>query len=389
MVLSMHLNSIFILQEEILLFISFQFHNMADKSEATTRTGDEFTNIQQCTPRSNIVFIKTHKTGGSTITNILSIFAMKHNLSIFGHEGCLYASLRYDICIQKKLHMNLSRFGKSNIISEHIMYKRNILSTIMSDDVIYVTQLRHPLSQLISWLHFNGHIGVNDPVDFYDNMIPFKKHISLNSWIQMGIPNNASEQEFKSYLKSLAREFDLISITEQFDLSLLLLRRKLCWEISDMIYIPMKKANFTHSKNSHFSNITKDESIKNKYKILNPNAYILYDHFKTILSRKISQAGQDLEEEYMFFQELRQNVSNFCSKYIEMIAKNSTMYLDVLKTTDVLVIPGSKWGSARTFDPIECAILKLHKRTFQGISTAKSFTSEPRMMTCILNRSIK
>ena len=73
----------------------------------------------------------------------------------------------------------------------------------------------------------------------------------------------------------------------------------------------------------------------------------------------------------MFFQELKQNVSNFCSKYVEMIAENSIKYLDVLKTADVLVIPASKWGTARTFDPIECAMLKLHKETFQGISTAK------------------
>ena len=188
------------------------------------------------------------------MTNILSRFAMKHNLSIFGHESCLYPSLGYGFCIQKKLHLHLSHFRKSNIISEHIMYKRNILSAIMGDDVIYVTQLRHPLSQLVSWLHYDGHIGVSDPVEVYANLIPYRKYdLWINSWIQMGIPYSTSEQEFKTYLKSLTHEFDLISITEQFDLSTLLLRRKLCWDISDMIYIPMKKANFTHSQNSHFT----------------------------------------------------------------------------------------------------------------------------------------
>ena len=193
----------------------------------------------------------------------------------------------------------------------------------------------------------------------------------------MGILYNASEQEFKSYLKNFTQEFDLISITEQFDLSVLLSRRKLCWDISDMIYIPIKKANFTYSQNSHFTNITKNESINNKYKILNPNAYFLYDHSKTILSRKISQAGQDLQEEYVFFQKLQENVTNFCSKYIEMIDKDSTKFLDVLKTADVLAIPASKWGSARTFDPIECALLKFYKNTFLGISAAKSLAQNP------------
>ena len=79
----------------------------------------------------------------------------------------------------------------------------------------------------------------------------------------------------------------------------------------------------------------------------------------------------------MFFQELKQNICNFCSKYVEMIAENSTKYLDVLKTADVLVIPASKWGNARTFDPVECAMLKFHKKTFQGISVAKSLAQSP------------
>ena len=128
-----------------------------------------------------------------------------------------------------------------------------------------MTQLHHPLSQLVSWLHYTGHIGVSDPVEVYNNMIPKNKYGFWNSWIQMGILYNASEQEFKTYLKNLTQEFDLISITEQFDLSTLLLRRKLCWDISDVIYIPMKKANYTYSQNSHFTNIKKNESINNKY----------------------------------------------------------------------------------------------------------------------------
>ena len=40
-----------------------------------------------CQPKTNNVFIKTIKTGGSTLTNILSRFAVKHNLNIHRHEG--------------------------------------------------------------------------------------------------------------------------------------------------------------------------------------------------------------------------------------------------------------------------------------------------------------
>ena len=61
------------------------------------------------------------------MTNILSKYAMKHNLRLSGKR------------LWHILHINLSYFGKSNIISEHIMYKKNILSAIMGDDIFYMT----------------------------------------------------------------------------------------------------------------------------------------------------------------------------------------------------------------------------------------------------------
>ena len=253
------------------------------------------------------------------------------------------------------------------------MYNRKTLSDIMPGDVIYITLLRQPLSQLVSWLHYNGYYGVVNPVEMYENLDPKRKYDLWNSWIQMGITRDINKQEFISQINQLEKEFNLVMITEQFDISLLLLRRKLCWDISDMIYIPMKKANYTYSNNSHLTKMRHNETVNSKYKTLNTNAYSLYGHFKGILSENISKAEQDLKEELTFFQELKQRVSSYCSKYIDIIDKNSGQISDVLNTTDVLDIPASKWGRNYVLGPIDCAMMKFHKRTFQGISMAKSF----------------
>ena len=113
--------------ETVILWITiyFQFLNVVGKSEATTSNADESPNVKQCIPRGNIVFIKTVKTGGSTMTNILSRFVMKHNLNI------------YPYLIHQKLHFNSTHLGKSNIFSDHFKYKRKTFADITSDDVIY------------------------------------------------------------------------------------------------------------------------------------------------------------------------------------------------------------------------------------------------------------
>ena len=59
------------------------------------------------------------------MTNILSRFAMKHNLNI------------YPYLIHQKLHFNSTHLGKSNIFSDHFKYKRKTFADITSDDVIY------------------------------------------------------------------------------------------------------------------------------------------------------------------------------------------------------------------------------------------------------------
>ena len=98
---------------------------------------------QKCHARKNIVFIKTFKTGGSTLSNILSRFAMKHNIFI------------PSIQLSEIVGLHNKPSGKFNLIQRHSLYNRTYLSDVMPKDTIYVTQLlRQPLAHLISMLNF-------------------------------------------------------------------------------------------------------------------------------------------------------------------------------------------------------------------------------------------
>ena len=346
--------------------------------EASKTSITQANKVHRCQPKTNVVFIKTIKTSGSTLTNVLSRYAMKHNLNIHGHEGCLHPGLSYRVCQLKKLQLNYSSLGRSNIITEHILYHRKILSDVMPKDTVYVTQLRHPLAQLGSWLNYRGHSNLTNPVEEFRRLLPEFKFSKWNSWRQMCVPRNVTQEEFQSYLDQLDKDFDLVTITEQFDLSLLLLRRKLCWDISDMLYIRLKKADYQLNHNMQLMGIGGNSEFDRTYQILNPNAYKMYRHFKNKISQLTTKEGSDIIEELAWFQGLQQRVSNYCSYYIEQIVQNISKLIVNTDSSSILHIPASKWGKSHTVDPIECAMMKFHKETFQKISILKD-----------LNRNLK
>ena len=110
---------------------------------------------KKCHARKNIVFIKTLKTGGSTLSNILSRFAMKHNIFIPSSQ------------LRKLVGLRNKPSGKFNLIQSHILYNRTYLSDVMPKDTIYVTQLRHPLKQFVSMLNHKRIHNVSDPLKHY------------------------------------------------------------------------------------------------------------------------------------------------------------------------------------------------------------------------------
>ena len=296
------------------------------------------------------------------MSNILGRYAVKHNVFIPSNQ------------LQKIVEFHNATFRKFNLLQGHMKYKRTYLSNVMPNDTVYVTQLRQPLTQLVSMLNFKRYHNVTDPLEHYPVHFDEQKYLH-DSWSQLSIPENVSLHELPLYFKQLGKEFDLVTITEKFDLSLLLLRRKLCWDISDMLYIPLKKATYKFNKIIDSMNIQHDKNLNERFEILNPIAYRLYNYFNRTFSDLIIKTGPDFRQELAYFQELNNNVSKYCSPYIEQIIHNASDFIKVVNSFKVLNIPTSRWGTAHTVDPIECAMMKLHKRTLSSISLMKKLDS--------------
>ena len=99
----------------------------------------------------------------------------------------------------------------------------------------------------------------------------------------------------------LSREIDLMIINEYFDEALILLKKLMCWDYEDILYISKGMRSSTHRFN--ISNVVADKG-----------DVMLYDHFNGTFWTKIQEYGSSLERSRslsgsatIFFQLLRKS----------------------------------------------------------------------------------
>ncbi|XP_066270853.1 galactosylceramide sulfotransferase-like, partial [Branchiostoma lanceolatum] len=143
---------------------------------------------RQCAPRKKFFFIKTHKTGSSSVTNLLQRYALYHRLAVMLQlraQGAPWAG---------RLHPNLGCTSS-----------QRTESTTLSSTTRDTTKPGWSLCFL------------RTPPTYM-------------------------------FLTDLEREFTTVMILEYFDESLVLLRRLMCWQIKDILYdkTPKKLQSYSY-----------------------------------------------------------------------------------------------------------------------------------------------
>ncbi len=140
-----------------------------------------------------------------------------------------------------------------NFVMEHIFYNRDELNRLLhgnNDSYIFISTLRHPLAQLKSDLHYKGLDNSGHMKHFESPLdkILMSSDISKTGQKYLSIPREYSgnNNKMQEYLEKLDGDFVLILITEYYDLSLVLLRRLLCWDLQDILYSTLKKGKYSY-----------------------------------------------------------------------------------------------------------------------------------------------
>ncbi|RUS75493.1 hypothetical protein EGW08_016742 [Elysia chlorotica] len=314
-----------------------------------------------CTPVTNVAFVKTHKAGSSTVANILQRFGISHNLTFalpnnkIHTYGYNYISKGGQILTPARIIPlgNGSHHGY-NILFNHAIYNRTAFRMIMPEDTHYISILREPFSQFVSaFEYYNAKksfsykdksiLKAGNPISSYlKNPFKYEKRLYYFSYVKnkqaedlgMSWHEYFMPAKLSTYLETLRADFTLVMIMEYFDESLILLKRKLCWDFKDILYIPKNK-----NENKPQRNFT--ELDHRRHERLSHLDYKLYGYFLKAFLAELKAQSRDFWEELAHFKEILVEVHSSCQK-------------DTLFYTEE-----SRWHAPFTLDREDCRLMQI------------------------------
>lgn len=288
--------------------------------------------VPACQPVNNFAFVKTHKTGSTTLRSITSRYGYARNLSFLlnndgqiGHFNGIF--LKYSNTSSNFLPPigvkvgDFANYRNYNISNVHLRYNRAKLNQLMYDssNLKLFTILREPAEQWLSWFQYYkkykkvGYTATNisEAAMPYINKLE-KANGDFNQQSRdLGIGSKIyfNNSLLDQAVTEMSDEFSLVLITEYFDESLILLRKEFCWNFEDILYVTKRKQPIK---------ITFSDDVKKKLTEYNHADVYLYQHFNKTLWKRIQEYGSNFGKDLETFRNLLK------AKQEECIGKNST-----------------------------------------------------------------
>ncbi|XP_019368747.1 PREDICTED: galactose-3-O-sulfotransferase 2 [Gavialis gangeticus] len=250
-----------------------------------------------CHPRTNIMFLKTHKTASSTVMNILFRFTEKLSLTVALPAGRKF-HLGYPDSFEAEFVEEFKTMGPSyNIMCNHLRFNLKEVRKVMPVNTTYFSILRNPVSLLeSSYVYYKAYApafkksrDVNEylasPGIYYNKSESgYNIYAKNNMWFDFGYDNNAEDDEnyTQSVLRMIEQDFHLILIADYFDESMVLLKNFLCWDLDDVVYFKM---------NSRSPDTIQSLTPENKEKVKEWCSldWKLYQHFNKTFWKRIQE----------------------------------------------------------------------------------------------------
>lgn len=206
--------------------------------------------LQPCaSPRTNIVFLKTHKCASTTVMNIFLRFGSAHRLNFVLPRSQHTHYLGHPQHFKRYLVADLSACNMTyNILTHHTRFNAEEIRLLMPQDTLYITILRRPESLFESLYSYCSFASI-----FERNLTAFVKdenltrnlsrhrlvrgHVGLNQMsFDLGFDGPYdSEAAVDEFVRAIDAAFDLVMLAERLDESLVLLKHLLCWNTTDVV----------------------------------------------------------------------------------------------------------------------------------------------------------
>ena len=179
------------------------------------------------------------------------------------------------------------------------------------------------------------------------------------------------EDKVQEFLKKISDEFDHMLISEFSDESLIVMRRKFCWEISDILYLSLNVKRYSFKKLQGVLS-DRDPWIERVRRWSNVD-FKLYRKFNETLWSEISEYDESFWKELGFFRVQTRRIHNFCSQIMNLVMRHPKVAKILLQSEQHITIPGSPWGGEYRIDHTWCLMSKINLNAFKNIIRVKQY----------------
>ncbi|XP_033107790.1 galactosylceramide sulfotransferase-like [Anneissia japonica] len=294
--------------------------------------------FNKCSPKQTIVFLKTHKTGSTTLARIIELYGYRNSLAFvrkIGERGSIhYGNRRFS----KTSHHtflpppNVTRGNytnyKYNIFTLHVRYDRKIIDGFMKEDPIYITLLREPSKQFESaFVFFNKGKLVKLPrkdrrnrtlinnkkiTRFLVNPKKYPKlvssrYINNDQIFDLGLNTQyvLNDKVINETIAKINKDMDIVLINEYYDESLVLLSKILCWSLEDLVYLP-------RNERPDSQKVAMSKNLRQKAREWNHADTMLYNFFVERLKERFIEYGPSFEEDLRRFRNMTAELRRSC-----------------------------------------------------------------------------
>ena len=283
----------------------------------------------KCKSQDNLFYLKTHKTGSTTLAEILYRYGDNRNLTFVlpkGHDNDFRWPERFHLSLTTPVHGEERKF----LVSHTVYNEAPVHLLFPKSNSKYITILRHPINhfesvwgfyELTEILKLKNDIDpiqsfLRNPNTFVGLLSQHRQPADLDKLIRNPLMHDLgldpryflNRNVVKQYIKYIEEEFDLVLINEYYDESLILLKNLLCWDLEDILYMKQRvrktRASLNNEKKANILSWSRAD-------------FLLYKHFNSTLWRKIAEAGPKFDKDLQIFREKRKIVQESCLQELE------------------------------------------------------------------------
>ena len=303
-------------------------------------------------PNYKIGFIKTHKCGSDSLSGLFFRIADEYNLEVMLNKVPDDWNLAWPLEASEEMFMkSRKKSGRFDMQILHQMFYPKLWNELLEPGYNLIGVVRYPLLHFKSVFGYFGigkrlvsELGLDNATvfdEFLTNPAKYKNHFDINKnhtilWrnpLLFDFNFRHSGLSLTRYIKFVKEKFAIVLIADYMDESLLLLKRKLCWKMKDILMITKNRS--LKSSLAHFSR--ESESFERRdqlYRRWSSMDYEFYDSMREKLLEDISKETF-FQEELTIYRKLNKLVTSHC---FQETRKFNTLRINATAFSEEIII---------------------------------------------------